>query len=95
MVCFKVDQLHGLILRTVKTSKESRQNYNLNINRLNLKFQGVWVLYSPRMSVSQNIRRFRRQDDTWKMKCNTLEGSIQEVNLNVYSEWHGICALCR
>ena len=94
-VCFKVDQLLGLILRTVKTSKESNQNYNLNFNQLNLKFQGVWVLYNPRITVSQNIRRFRWQDDTWKMKCNMLGGSIQEVNLNVYSGWHGVCALCR
>ena len=95
VVCFKVDQLHGLIVRTVKTSKESNQNYNLNFNQLNLKFQGVWVLYSPRISVSQNIRRFRWQNDTWKMKCSMLGGSIQEVNLNVYSGWHGICALYR
>ena len=83
-VRFKVDQLHGLILCTVKTSKKS-ENYNLKFNRLNLKFQGVRVLHSPRISVSQNIRRFRWQDDKWKMKCNILEESIQEVNLNVYS----------
>ena len=95
VVCFEVDQLHGLIVRIVKTSKESSQNYNLNFNQLNPKFQGVWVLYSPRISVSQNIRRVRWQDDTWKMICNMLGGSIQEVNLNVHSGWHGICALCR
>jgi hypothetical protein len=92
-VCFKVDQLHGLIFRTVKTSKESIQNYNLNFNQFNLKFQGVWMLYSPRISVYQNIQWFRWQDDKWKMKCNTLEGSIQEVNLNVYSGWHDMYPL--
>ena len=94
-VCFKVDQLHGLILRTVKTSDESSQNHNLHFTQLNLKFQAVWMLYSPRISVSQNIQRFRWQDDTCKTECNTMEGSTQEVNLNVCSGWYDICALCR